>query len=116
MKLFSKIVITFFIVLVVLYYGTRWVMPSITIVNDSGFTIKQAKVTLPSNNLDFGEIASDQKNTLHYALQQANGEYRYHIEFSAAEIISGNCGYVTTNEINKRAVITINKNKGVECH
>jgi hypothetical protein len=100
-------------ILIGVYYGSFYIMPSITIINNSGVTIETGKVRLPRSNLDFGSIENGQKNTLHYSLTQADGEYEYKFIFSDDVSISGSCGYLTQNEINKRVSITVTTNKVV---
>jgi hypothetical protein len=92
-----------------------FVMPSITIINNSGVKIEQAEITLPANHLDFGTIANNQQNTLHYALNQSDGSYHYTFKLTGLSAISDNCGYVTQNEIHKRVFISINHNFEVIC-
>jgi hypothetical protein len=58
------------VVLAVAHYGSVFVMPSITIVNNSGRITEQMKVTLPSSNLNFGALMNGEHNTLHYTLNK----------------------------------------------
>jgi hypothetical protein len=95
------------------YYGSFYVMPSITIFNNSGLTIIASKVTLPKSKLDFGALENGQSNTIHYSLTQADGEYVYEFMLSDKSLIDGKCGYLTDNEINKRVSITISENEVV---
>lgn len=96
------------------YYGSFYVMPSITIVNNSGLSIETSKVRLPNSKLDFGKLENGHSNTIHYSLTQADGEYEYKFILSDESLIDGECGYLTQNEINKRVWITINE-KEVVC-
>mgnify|MGYP007022669976 CR=1 FL=1 len=115
MKLFGKIIILVIFIIVILYYASAYIMPSITIINNSGALIEQAEVTLPNNRLDFGDIANKKQNTLHYSLTQNDGDYRYQFEYANNKTLKGSCGYVTNNEMHKRVIITIVQNNHVIC-
>ncbi|MBU0913069.1 MAG: hypothetical protein KKF22_11060 [Gammaproteobacteria bacterium] len=116
MKLLYKIVFSVVTLLVVIYYSSFYVLPSISIVNSSGSGVAQAEIDLPSSHLDFGSIASGSSNALHYSLTQPlDGVYRYTIKFTDAVETLGSCGYVTDNEFNKRVVITIENDHQVSC-
>jgi len=116
MKLLYKIVFSVTVFLVVLYYSSFYILPSITIVNNSGAQITQAEIDLPSTHLDFGSIEQGTSNTLHYALtQQRDGVYTYRIDAKDLAVYHGSCGYVTNNELHKRVVIYIASNAQVVC-
>ena len=116
MKLLYKIVFSVAILLVVFYYSSFYVLPSITIVNGSAAGVAQAEIDLPGSHLDFGSIASGASNALHYSLTQPlDGVYRYTIKFTDSVEIVGSCGYVTDSEFNKRVVITIESDQQVSC-
>ena len=116
MKLLYKIVFSVAILVVVIYYSSFYVLPSITIVNGSAAEVAQAEIDLPGSHLDFGSIASGSSNALHYSLTQPlDGVYRYTIKFTDSVEITGSCGYVTDNEFNKRVVITIESDQQVSC-
>jgi len=115
MKLTFKLLVSFFVVLIIAYYGSAFVMPSVTIKNNSGNEIKQIQVALPSSNLNFGSLIDSKQNTLHYSLKQNDGSYIYKFINESTDMFSGSCGYVTHNEFHKRVVITINKNNEVVC-
>jgi hypothetical protein len=102
------------LILIAAYYGSFYVMPSISVVNNSGAHIKSMTVNLPSSHLDFGTISQGQTNTLHYSLDQADGVYEYQIGFADELSIQGKCGYVTQNEINKRVSLIIGS-KDIVC-
>lgn len=117
MKLVYKIALSAVALLVVIYHASFFILPSITIVNNSENSITQVAINLPSSRLDFGSIANGASNTLHYALtQKQDGVYRYKINIANAVEDNGSCGYVTNNEINKRVIITVHKDKSVTCH
>ncbi|WP_434951113.1 hypothetical protein ACRWQL_16450 [Shewanella sp. HL-SH4] len=115
MKLIVKVVISTFVIACFAYYGSLFVMPSVTIENHSTSAIKQIEVALPSSNLNFGAINDGEKNTLYYSLEQNDGMYRYQFENENSAVYNGSCGYVTSNELHKRFIITINKNNQVIC-
>lgn len=99
------------LILVTAYYGTFYVMPSVTVINNSGTSIESATVNLPSSYLDFGPISHGKTNTIHYSLKQVDGIYEYSFDFADGESINGKCGYVTQNEINKRVSFIVSKKK-----
>lgn len=116
MKLLYKIVFTVIILLVVLYYSSFYVLPSITIVNGSAASLTQVEIDLPASHLDFGSMAKGASNTLHYALtQQKEGVYNYKIKVTDSVVYQGSCGYVTDNEFNKRVVIYIESDHQIRC-
>jgi hypothetical protein len=113
MKLITKMVISVLVIIVVAYYGSAFIMPSVTIINKSGEVVTLVEVALPNSNLNFGSLADGEENTLHYFLEQSDGVYHY--QFKSSVVVSGSCGYVTNNEIHKRVIITLNKNNEVVC-
>ena len=115
MKFIIKLVISILVILIVAYFGSAFVMPSITIVNSSGHNTEQTEVALPSSNLSFGALMNGEQNTLYYNLEQSDGVYSYTFKYENTAVISGSCGYVTSNEIHKRVVITLNEYNQVVC-
>ncbi|NOU49049.1 hypothetical protein HG263_00600 [Pseudoalteromonas sp. JBTF-M23] len=116
MKLLVKIALSLVTLITALYFASFLILPSITIVNNSGATVTQAEIDIPSSHLDFGSISIGASNTLHYSLSQPkDGTYRYKVIIANSVAYHGNCGYVTNNEINKRVVITVHKGKQVTC-
>ena len=115
MKLLIKILILIFTLLAITYYSVMFIMPSITIINNSGVNIEQAEIALPLNHLDFGSIEKQQKNTLHYSLEQNDGSYQYSFKMIGSADIQGSCGYVTNNEIHKRVFIYVNDKFEIVC-
>jgi len=112
-----KITLLIATLLVAVYWSSYYLMPSITIVNNSETTITRAEVDLPSSHLDFGSIPISGSNTLHYSLlQEQDGVYRYKLFKSNSKAYQGSCGYVTNNEINKRVEIVIQKDNQVTCN
>lgn len=97
------------------YQLAFYLMPNITISNQTRLTIESANVTLPSNNLDFGSILAGDENTLYYDIEQTDGVYRYQFKLSDERIIEGSCGYVTHSEVNKRVVILVTAEFEVNC-
>ncbi|NMP17612.1 hypothetical protein [Thalassotalea sp. Y01] len=113
MNRYFKPILCVIIVLITLYYASFSIMPKITIINQSGETLERAEVKLPNSRLDFAPIAIDGNNALYYDIKQEDGTYKY--RFKAAGFKhKGSCGYVTSNEITKRVVITVSKEK-VHC-
>lgn len=116
MKLLYKTVFSLLTLLIVIYYSSFYVLPSISIVNSSTVGIAQAEVDLPASHLDFGSIAGGSSNALHYSLTQPkDGVYSYTIKFTDSVEITGSCGYVTDNELNKRVVITVETDYQIRC-
>jgi hypothetical protein len=115
MKLIVKLVISALVILIAAYYGSAYIMPSVSIVNNSGSVIELAEVTLPNSNLNFGEVKNGDTNTLHYALKQNDGVYNYQLKSKNAVVFSGSCGYVTNNQFTKRVVITLKNTNEVVC-
>ena len=115
MKLTLKVIVSILLVISAIYYGSAFVMPSVTVVNKSGGFVDHVEVALPSSNLNFGALMESEENTLHYSLEQTDGVYNYQFKSKNSVVISGSCGYVTKNEIHKRALITLSKNYEVVC-
>ena len=114
LKVVLYLVAGIMLILVTAYYGTFYVMPSVSVINNSGADIKSAIINLPGSHLDFGPISQGQSNTIHYSLDQADGVYEYQFDFADKQSIHGECGYVTQDEINKRVSLTISR-KNVVC-
>ncbi|QOL24837.1 hypothetical protein LP316_11005 [Thalassotalea sp. LPB0316] len=113
MKLAFKIVAMVFSATFLAYHSYFWVMPSVTLTNIANKPIASARVTLPNSGLSFGEIKQGGENTIHYTLEQADGDYHYQIIFESGEALSGVCGYVTNHEINKRLLIKVDDSKAM---
>ena len=88
---------------------------SYPVVNNSGVLLKQVEVALPESNLNFGALIEGEQNTLHYSLKQINGFYHYKFTSQDSIVLDGTCGYITNYELNKRVVITLDKNRQVVC-
>jgi len=116
MKLVFKLITTISLILILAYFTSSFVLPSVTVINNSGQVIEQIQVTLPSSHLDFGSLNDSQSNTLHYALKQSDGTYIYQFTNTNSDLLTGSCGYVTQNEFHKKVVITINKNQQIVCN
>jgi len=85
-------------------------LPSITIINNASTAIQHAQETLPNSGLDFGVIHKGSENTIYYSLAQRDGSYRYQFKLANGSEFSGECGYVTGNELHKRVVIAVREN------
>lgn len=99
----------------VAYYGSAFIMPSVTIVNKSDLVIEQASLSLPSSNLNFGTLIRNEENTLHYSLEQNDGVYHYQFKVKGLADIKGSCGEVLNYEFHKRVAITFTENNKVVC-
>lgn len=115
MKLLIKLLLAVMLVLISLYYISRYLLPSVTLINHSGLPLSEVKVSLPDSNLNFGAINPAGKNTIHYSLSQSDGEYRYQMTYSDSQTFSGSCGYLTNNEIHKRVTIIVYQGNKVVC-
>lgn len=115
MKFALKLLFSIFALLVAAYHLAFFVMPAITVKNDFSQGITHATVALPSSNLDFGHIVSGEENTLHYSLEQGDGVYKFQLQLVDGTELKGICGYVTNNEVNKRVLIRLTKDKKVLC-
>ena len=108
-----KLLIGLIVILAAIYHLSFYVLPSISVENNSGVTITTAHVYLPASRLDYGSLAPNQKNTLHYMLKQPDGQYGFIFMLSNDALLEGTCGYVTNNEVHKRVTITVFKNRVV---
>ena len=77
--------------------------------------MESARVVLPNSSLDFGSIEASGSNTIHYDLEQADGEYEFKSAFGDKTKLNGSCGYITNSEINKRVVIELRAEAKVVC-
>ena len=111
MKTLLKITAVVLGLLILIYYGYFFVMPSVTVINNSEFTIENARVELPNSGLDFGRLQPADTNSIYYDLEQSNGSYQYQMTLSDGSRISGTCGEVTSHEIHKRMIINFNQDK-----
>lgn len=114
MKLALKLTLAIAALLFAAYHAYFYALPSVTIVNNTAISISDARVSLPSSGLGFGEITANNQNSLYYALAQADGSYQYRITLADNTLITGSCGYVTANELHKRVVIIVNADR-VHC-
>ncbi|BDY04674.1 hypothetical protein [Ferrimonas sp. YFM] len=115
MKKVLRLIIAVMFVLFAAYKLNFFILPSVTVINGSEVIIKQATVTLPSSNLNFGLIDGAMENTIHYSLEQSDGVYRYQFDLLNDERIAGECGYVTSNEVHKRVRIELHADHRVRC-
>ncbi len=114
MNLLVKVTATILFIVISSYYLYFYITPSVTVINKSESVITKVSVSLPKSNLNFGSIELEQENTIYYSLSQNDGSYNYSFSINS-KIISGSCGYITNNELNKRFVITVSKSNLVGC-
>ena len=114
MNLLVKITITIFLLVIASYYLYFYFTPSVTVINKSEYVITKVNVSVPKSNLNFGSIELEQVNTIYYSLSQHDGSYNYSLNIDG-KLITGACGYLTNNELNKRLVITVSKRNLVGC-
>ena len=103
------------LLLVTLYFSYFWLLPNVTVTNQSQVKILSVKVRLPQSNLDFGALAHGQANTIYYDLTQQDGSYQVELVSTKGQV-NLSCGYVTQNEIHKRVNIIVNSDMQVSCH
>ncbi len=115
MNLLVKITVTILFLVIASYYLYFYITPSVTVINKSEYVITKVNVSLPKSNLNFGSIELEQANTIHYSLSQHDGSYNYSFNIGG-KLITGACGYLTNNELNKRFVITVSKRNLVGCN
>ena len=111
MKLVLRISILLLGILLAAYHIYFFVVPSVTVVNNSNSAIENARVDLPNSGLDFGQLAKGDTNTIHYALKQTDGEYHYQIRLTNGLILKGRCGDVTNNEVHKRLTVLVQQDR-----
>lgn len=114
MKLLVKYTLVICVCVAASYYLTFFVLPSVTLINNTNSDIESVKITLPNSGLDFGKVYRQQQNTIHYSLKQNDGVYEYHIVKLDGVTLSGTCGYVTSNEFHKRVFVQVTE-KEVVC-
>lgn len=114
MKLIFKLLVSVIVLYTGAFYLYFFISPSVTIKNNSEYLITKAIVHLPNSRLNFAEIAQEQQNTIYYSLSQKDGSYEYVFSLDGKSM-SGSCGYITNNELNKRVVITVNNITSVVC-
>lgn len=131
MKLLSKIILLTSALPVVVYHGYFFMLPSVTVVNNSGERLR-AVVTLPVSNLDFGEIEAGEDNQIYYEVSQPDGDYQYQFTIGddagvdagvdaegntgrREQKIQGRCGYVTHSQYHQRVKIIVNQQLEVSC-
>ena len=91
------------------------VMPEIVVTNKSGLHVKVVTIQLPSNKIEFDTILPGESYTIYYNLEQADGTYKYSIQFETGETLKGECGYLTHNEIGKAFQLIIHNINKVSC-
>ena len=114
MNLLIKITLAILFFAIASYYLYFYISPSVTVINKSEHLITKASVSLPKSNLNFGSLEHKQENTLYYSLAQDDGSYNYSFKIGG-KVITGSCGYLTNNEINKRFVITVSESNLIGC-
>jgi len=114
MNLFIKITLVILFFVITSYYLYFYISPSVTVINETEQLIAKVNVSLPKSNLNFGSIKHNQKNTIYYSLAQDDGSYNYSFKIGS-KVITGSCGYLKNNEINKRLVITVRKRQLIDC-
>ncbi|GGP57500.1 hypothetical protein GCM10009347_25030 [Shewanella algicola] len=115
MKFVIKVLVALSVTLFGLYHLAFFIMPSVTIQNNSDAMVESARVVLPNSSLDLGSIQAGGSNRIYYELEQADGEYEFDIILSDETRLDGSCGYITNSEINKRVVIELSAEMQVVC-
>ncbi len=91
-------------------------MPRVIVDNLSLEEIHSVKVKVPNSKLDFGALNKGSMQTIYYSINQSDGTYHYVVEYSDGEKISGECGYVTSNEIGKSFLLVLRPERIVSCN
>lgn len=89
--------------------------PEVRVENLSKQHIEAVEVLLPSSKLRFDSVPTQTEARLYYSLNQADGSYHYRITVQAGNILEGECGYLTANEIGKLMILTLTKEGNVSC-
>ena len=113
MNLALKISILLLGVLFAAYHIYFFIVPSVTVVNNSNSAIENARVNLPNSGLDFGQLEKGDTHTIHYALKQTDGEYHYQVRLTSGLVLEGSCGYVTNNEVHKRLTVLVQQDRAI---
>jgi hypothetical protein len=90
-------------------------MPRVTVENLTSELITFAEVTLPSNHLSFSPVESGRSQVIYRRLDSLDGVYKYSFKFASNKEITGECGYVTSNEVFTNFRITVVSNNEVSC-
>ncbi|MCP4412105.1 MAG: hypothetical protein GY808_06005 [Gammaproteobacteria bacterium] len=90
-------------------------MPEVVVTNLSDVNIKTVTIKLSSSRIVFDDILTSESSSIYYSINQADGAYKYTILFETDEIISGECGYLTQNEIGKIFRIDVINTTEVRC-
>jgi len=114
MKKITKIVAVIMLLVFGIHRSYLFILPNITLINNTVNRIDTAIVTLPNSRIDFGEIKSSKRNTIYYNLAQGDGEYQYHI-VSKDKVLKGACGYVTKSEYHKRLILMVQQDLTIIC-
>lgn len=113
MKVVLKVLVALGIIIFAVYKVSFYMMPSVTVLNNSGEVVIEFTVKLPNSNLNFGYLEPSQTIEIHYSIEQSDGSYEYRVVFDNKTVLSGTCGYATSSEIHKRVSLTVMRNKVV---
>lgn len=90
-------------------------MPRVIVDNLSLEEVVSVRVKLPDSKLEFGGLGKGSMQIIYYSLNQRDGTYKYVVEYADGEKVSGECGYLTSNEIGKSFLLTLRPNRIVTC-
>ena len=116
MKKLSFLILTVLLLCVLAYGAYIALMPRVKIENLSSQFVQSVTVELPNNTLTFGPLKSGDIQVIYYSLNQSDGAYKYHVKFDSDEEVSGECGYVSSNDLGKSFLITLRPDKDVSCN
>jgi len=91
-------------------------MPRVIVDNLSLEQVYSVTVQLPSSKLEFGSIKKGSMKIIYYAINQSDGTYNYAVEYADGEKVSGECGYITSNEIGKSFLLTLRPERVITCN
>ena len=116
MKRYAFIVGIVCLLLYFIYQAYYLLMPRVIVDNLSLEEVHSVTVKLPSSKLEFGSIKKGSMQTIYYAINQSDGTYNYVVEYAGGEKVSGECGYVTSNEIGKSFLLTLRPERVISCN
>ena len=97
------------------YFGYLYLLPNVTVINNSNVPITSFVIQLPGSRLDFGGIEPGAHNTIYYKLNQTDGSYQISTTLEGEKVLEKNCGYITNNELHKRVTVTLTQSQTLIC-
>lgn len=98
-------------IFIALYLFGTVLLPQVTILNSSGESVVDAKITLSDSDLEFWSLNDGDTKELYYSIFQKEGKYRYHFALKNNITLSGECGDIKNFELGKHVIFLISDNK-----